>query len=177
MAIDHPVTCPQCSKAFVACTARINIAKKKGTQLYCSQACFGRSRRLKKPPTAEQKKLAKQEYDKKRRQMLGDTLRKKKRDAYYANHDAYKAKHAVYRKKRMPKHVEYCRQPWYRKYKQKYDQKYRAEKFYGDFSEAFLTLLNMESELDKQASPHERRLQNGTYNKSLSRRRALCLTN
>ena len=72
-----------------------------------------------------------------------------------ANHAAYfqrtydPAKAAVERQLRMPKHVEYCRQPKYRAYKRGYDKTRRASRF-GPFAEAYLILLELKREIKRQ---------------------------
>ena len=82
---------------------------------------------------------------------------------------------AEYRKIRMPKHVEYCRQPEYRAKKHDYDKK-RSEDEYGEFAEAWRLLQDLEKEIRSQATAYERRVANGYYTRNAQkRRRELCL--
>ena len=92
-------------------------------------------------------KAQKAAYDKK--------YRKRNMERIRANHAAYfrrtydPVKAAIERKKRMPAHVLYCRQPWYRAYKRRYDAQRRAKKF-GGFADAYKVLLALQREVRKQ---------------------------
>ena len=168
------MTCPQCRGIFTAKTANVNRAAKIGAPLYCGRVCAGLARRLKNPPTDEERRAAKAVYDAERRngpkraQILAEKM-----NHYYANHERFKAEHAIYRAAHMDRHVEYCRQPEYRAKKSEYDRKRRAEIQFGDFSEAALLLLDIEREISERATKYEIYLTNGTINKALRRRRAL----
>jgi len=83
------------------------------------------------------------EYRKKNRRRI------KARAAAYFQRTYDPVKAAKERKKRMPYHVEYCRQPWYRAYKREYDKKRRARKF-GAFADAYKVLLQLMKEVKKQ---------------------------
>jgi hypothetical protein len=74
----------------------------------------------------------------------------------------------------MRRHVEYCRQPEYRKQKRAYDERRRAELQFGEFAESFLLLKTIDSEVAKRASDYEIRLQQGTLNKKQKREKELC---
>jgi len=78
------------------------------------------------------------------------------------NHSRIKADHAAYhrrtydpvkaakdRERRMPKHVEYYRQPWYRAWKREYDRQRRASRF-GEFAEAYEALKALVKEVKRQ---------------------------
>ena len=168
------MTCPQCRSIFTAKTARVNRAAKTGAPLYCGRVCAGLARRLKNPPTDEQRRAAKAAYDAERRNgpKRAEILAKKMKH-YYANHERFKAEHAVYRAAHMQRHVEYCRQPEYRSKKSEYDRRRRAEIQFGDFSEAALLLADIEHEIAERATKYEIYLINGTLNKAQQRRRAL----
>jgi hypothetical protein len=167
-------TCPHCRSFFEAKTAHVNRAAKIGAPLYCGKVCAGLARRLKNPPTDEQRRAAKAAYDAKRRESeKRDALLAKKRDHYCANHERLKAEHAEYRAAHMHRHVEYCRKPEYRAKKSVYDRTRRAEQNFGDFSEAALLLADIEREIAERASKYEIYLTNGTINKAQQRRRAL----
>lgn len=167
-------TCPQCRNPFEAKTAHVNRAAKIDAPLYCGKVCAGLARRLKNPPTDEQRRAAKSAYDAKRRKgpQRAEILAKK-RDHYYANHERISAKLAEYRAAHMDQHVEYCRQPEYRAKKAVYDRRRRADLNFGDFSEAALLLADIEREIAERASKYEIYLTNGTINKAQQRRRAL----
>lgn len=162
--------CPQCGDSFVAETGRANRADKIGAPLYCGRVCAGLARRLAVPKTPEQKKAEKAAYDKARRERLGEVLRGRKCSAYYANHSEMLRRLAAYRVKRMPYHVEYCRQPEYKAKKHIYDlQRNSAE--YGEFAEAHRLLVDLEKEIRSQATAYERRVANGYYTRSAQKRR------
>jgi hypothetical protein len=168
------IACPQCGGIFEAKPAYINRAAKIGAPLYCGRVCAGLARRLANPPTDEQRRAAKAEYDAKRRSgPKREQLLAQKREYYYANHDRIRAELAAYRAAHMQRHVEYCRQPEYRAKKAVYDRRRRAELDFGDFSEAALLLADIDREIAQRATKYEIYLANGTLNKALQRRRAL----
>ena len=108
--------------------------------------------------TKKEKKAA---YDKE--------YRKKNSERIKANHAAYfqrtydPVKAAKERKKRMPQHVQYCRQPWYKAWKKEYDRKRRASQF-GKFAEAYKALLSLQKEIRKQMpNRFERYAQSGRH--------------
>jgi hypothetical protein len=126
---------------------------------------------LKNPPTEAERKAAKAEYDRQYRRDNQEMLKAKKSDYFQRTYDPIAA--AEVRAKRMPSHVEYCRRPEYRAWKQRYDKQYRANRLYGPFSEAYLTLMDLQDEIDTRASRTEIYRANGTLNKSLKRKREL----
>lgn len=163
--------CPQCREPFEASTGKARRADKKGAPLYCGRACAGLARRNPNPPTEAERKAAKAAYDAKYR-ALNHEARKAQKAAYYREHRDPEKERAA-RKARMPKHVEYCRRPEYRAWKSEYDSRYRAQKIFGPFAEAFLLLQDIEREIDSQATRYEVYRANGTLNKALTRKRAL----
>lgn len=161
------LVCPICKTKFTRCAGHVNRSRKIGSPVFCGKDCFGISRRKNK--TIFQKKEEKRIYDEKYREKNLEMLKAKKRAYHTNNYDPKTA--AVYRKKRMPLHVEYCRQPKYKEWKKKYDSYYRATKLYGDFSESFLLLQDIEKEVDSRMSRYEIYQANGTLNKHQTRRR------
>ena len=106
---------------------------------------------------------------KKQKAIYDRKYRKKNAKRIKANHAEYfqrtydPAKAAIERKKRMPAHVEYCRQPKYKAYKREYDRKRRAGKF-GDFAEAYEALKALLKEIKKQMPDRfERYAQSGRH--------------
>jgi len=89
----------------------------------------------------------KAEYDRKYRKRHKKRIKAQKAEYFKRTYDPAKA--AVERKKRMPEHVEYCRQPKYKAYKKKYDASRRAKSF-GDFEEAYKVLKKLKKEIKKQ---------------------------
>ena len=144
----------------------VNRALRNGQPLYCGRRCAGIARQQVR--TVEEQKEIKRLYDAARRTRLRERL-KAQRAAYFQR--TYNpAEAAVKRHERMPYHVEYCRQPQYKKKKAGYDRKRRAAE-YGDFAEAYLLLLGVDREVNSRSSDYEIRLQNGTLNKTTRRRR------
>lgn len=124
---------------------------------------------MKKFYTFEQKKEIKRLYDIEYRKKNRELLKAKKAAWFQRDYDPVAA--AVKRKKRMPLHVEYCRQPEYKKWKKKYDKEYRAKKMFGEFWQAFLIVMEINKEVLERASKYEMSYANGTLNKSQNRSR------
>lgn len=167
-------TCPQCNGVFQAEIGLINRALSQNAPLYCSRTCSGLARRKPDKLTGDAFKIAKAEYDRQRRAKLGEELREKKRNAYYAAIERDEAlvrqKQKAYRKKIMPRHVEYCRQPEYKAKKRQYDRQLRAQA-YGPFADAYLLLQDIQGEISTCATRQEIYEQNGTINKTQKRKR------
>ena len=164
--------CQQCGASFERSTSHINRANAIGARLYCGRTCAGIARRTPKPTDAEVK-AAKREYDKQYRAANLEKIKAEKLAWYRANHAEILARMTAKRKDRMPYHLEYCRQPAYRARKSEYDLQRRAIKQFGEFSEAFLILQEVEKEINQRASRYEIYSQNGTLNKAQMRRRQL----
>lgn len=162
-----PVTCPHCGvKAFLP-TNYVNRAERECRKIYCSRECSGLGRRIER--TKADKVAAKAAYDAEYRAKNREMLKAKKHEYFKATYDPIKA--AEERKLKMPKHVEYCRRPEYKKWKVQYDRKYRATKDFGSFGEAAIVLYDLQSEILSRASRYEIDLASGTLNKKLQRRR------
>jgi hypothetical protein len=147
----------------------VNRARAKGAALYCGRKCSGLGRR-KPPKSAAQKKAEKAAYDVEYREKNRALLQAKKA-AYYREHiDRDKEREA--RKRRMPKHVEYCRRPEYRVKKKAYDRPHRAKKFYGPLWEAALLTQDIRNAVLEQQTDYEVRLAKGTLSKSQKRKRS-----
>lgn len=161
------IRCAHCGKEADKHTGTVNRSTAAGRPLYCSRECAGLAKR--KFKTVEQRKAEKSAYDAKRRVELADKIKAEKRAYHLRTYDPAKA--AVKRKARMPRHVEYCRRPEYRAWKREYDKQYRAEKEYGEFAECFLLAMEIRDECLSRMSDYEIRLEKGTMNKALKRRR------
>ncbi|QXB47693.1 hypothetical protein [Acinetobacter seifertii] len=166
MALGNYV-CAHCSKEFQRERGEANRTLKIKGYLFCSRACVGIHKRLYK--TSEQKKKEKADYDRQYREKNQEALKLKKADYFKRTYNPEQA--AIERKKNMHKHVEYCRQPRYKAYKQKYDQCYRAKKYYGEFWECALVLNRLEIEVRNRADFTERAILKGTLNKAQNRKR------
>lgn len=159
--------CSNCGTETDRPTGHVNRAMKAGNNLYCSKACSAIGRRTGK--TVEQKKAEKRAYDMEYRARDPEGRKALKAEYYRRTHDP--VREAEIRKKRMPQHVEYCRRPEYREWKRDYDRNYRAVKVYGDFAECFLLVQDIRDECLTRMSDYEIRMENGTLNKSLQRKR------
>ena len=159
--------CKHCSKRVRQSVGAVNRALKIGAPLYCDRKCAGLARRVYKPKAQKiaEKRLYDMEYRRKNRRLL----KAKKRAYFQRTYDPAKA--AAERKARMHLHVAYCRQPSYRRWKRRYDRKYRAQKMFGPFADSFLILQRLEKEIDSRMSRYEVYAANGTLNKALNRRR------
>lgn len=145
------IRCPQCRQWRPVRVAARNAAKKAGRNIYCSRVCSGLGRRAASPvgPRNPNWKAMKSEYDRKRREIHGERLRAEKREKYKTWGPLHRDLERERRKKRMPYHVQYCRQPEYRKYKQCYDQELRAAE-YGEYADAYRLLLQLQKEIRVQ---------------------------
>lgn len=159
--------CDHCSGVFDVSTGHYNRAKARKARLFCSRECSGLGRRVDRSD-AEKKRL-KAEYDRSRRERLADLIKAEKAAYYQRTKDPKKEAEA--RKKRMPRHVEYCRRPEYVKWKREYDRLYRAKKHYGEFAECFLLTQDIRQECLERQTDYEIRLAAGTLNKSQQRKR------
>ena len=165
------ICCAQCGTALDKTASEVNRAIRRGAPLFCNKTCFGLSRRLVNPPTKAERKEVKRLYDARRRVEKADEIKAKKREYFKRTYDPAKA--AEERKAKMPKHIEYCRRPEYRAWKSDYDRLYRAVKLFGEFAESYLTLTEVEKEIDARATRYEIYSTNGTINKAQARKRAL----
>lgn len=161
------IACQYCDVLFERCAGHTNRSKKIGAPLYCSMKCSGLARR--KPKTKAQKVEEKRLYDIEYRKKNLAKITARKAKWYAENHDREKEREI--RKKRMHLHILYCQQPEYRAWKKKYDRQYRSSKFFGEFAEAHMVLLEVEEEIEKRASKYEIYQANGTLNKHQMRRR------
>ncbi len=166
------LVCCYCHKEFTVKENNVGQRKKSirlGLPIYCGRECAGLGRRTKETP--EEMKVYKQWYDLFIRASMTDDERDLSRlQAAVLFHLDYAAKPEKYRQERqrkMPAHVEYCRQPEYKKYKKSYDESYRAKKNFGGYWECAIILKNIDNEIDYRESKR----QNKIYNKSTSKRK------
>lgn len=162
-----PFQCAHCGKAGFKPAREITRHEKNGMRLFCNRECFGLDRRIGR--TKEEKRALKSAYDAGRRLKLAERLKAEKRAYYLRTYDPAKA--AVERKAKMPRHVEYCRRHEYRAKKAVYDRRHRAQQGYGEFAEAFLVLLDLETEIAARASRYDIDMAKGALNKKKRRSR------
>lgn len=150
------VTCDQCGKTADLPAGHVNRSRRVGMRLFCGRVCSGLGRRGDKDKA--QKVAEKAAYDREYRERNRAMLKAKKRAYFERTYDPVKA--AVERKKKMPRHVEYCRRPEYKAYKKKYDEQYRAEKNYGPLADASLLLRDLFSNINQRMTHYEIRSSN-----------------
>ena len=160
------IKCPHCGKSADKPTGHVKRRRSDGFKVYCSRRCSGLGRRLGK--TKAQKIEEKRLYDIDYRAKNQALLKAKKRDYHKRTYDPIEAAKA--RKKTMARHVEYCRQPWYKAWKREYDKKYRASE-YGEYADVFLLVQTLDREISERMTNEEIHRKNETYNKSQFRRR------
>ena len=161
MKIEKP--CEYCGKVTLREKSQVDAGRHK----YCNRKCFGLARRLNR--SDGEKKALKREYDKQYRANHREILKDKKADWFQKTYDPKKA--AIERKKTMPRHVLYCQSPEYRKKKKAYDKIHRAKKYYGEFWETCIALVELQRVIRSQISMYESRKERGLLNKTLERSR------
>ena len=135
--------------------------------LFTATECAGLGRRKNK--SEDQKVAEKRQYDMEYRRKNRQLLKAKKRKYFEKTYDPAKA--AEERKLKMPRHVEYCRRPEYKAWKQVYDRVYRAKQDYGEFWESFIILTDIEREVFSRMSWYEIHKEHGQLYKHIKRRR------
>jgi len=158
------VVCSNCGNECDKSIGHYNRAVKLGAKLFCSQKCFG----LNKRTSIEEKKTVKAAYDKKHRKDFSSEIKAQKAAAFKVDYASNPEKYKQQRQKRYPKHLEYLRRPEYKQWKQYYDEKYRAAKLYGEFSEAAIILKKLEDELESKIIKQANGI---TFNKSSQKRK------
>ena len=162
------IPCAYCGANFSTRTAYVTRANQRGHNLYCGRECSGFGRRQPVRPTEEEKRAAKAEYDRQYRANNRKVLKAKKAEYFQRTYDPDAAREV--RKLNMPRHVEYCRSPDYRKWKAEYDKAYLARKQYGPFADAAVILRELEQEVLSRASRYEIDLAAGRLNKAKMRK-------
>lgn len=161
--------CNYCDKRSYKEAGHLNRSRSIGAPVYCSRKCAGLGRRTNE--TKEEKVQIKSWYDLFIRASMPEDEKIFKRFSqlvyFHIDYTKNPEKYKKWRQKRMPKHIEYCRQPEYKEYKKGYDEQYRAKKDYGDYWEAAIALKNLDKEIDYRESKR----QNKIYNKSTTKRK------
>jgi len=161
--------CAFCDVTAERPAGHCNRSLARGDKLYCGRRCSGLGRR--KHKTKAQKVEEKRLYDMEYREQNIERLTVQKREHFKRTYNPAKA--AIERKAKMPRHIEYCRQPKYRAWKRDYDRQYLAKKDYGEFWECALLADDIRNEALNRMTDYEIRLSKGTLNKSQQRKRDL----
>ena len=161
------IICARCGKLTEKERGAVNRAHNTGLNIYCDRRCAGLGRR--KPPKRKKQRVKeKRLYDIEYRRKNHAILKEKKRLQHLRTYDPVEA--ARVRKLNMKRHVEYCRQPEYKRKKKDYDRRRRASEF-GQFAEAYLLFLDLNKSIKERITNHEIRKENDTLNKIQERRR------
>lgn len=162
------IECLSCKEKSLKSAGHFNRAIKLGLNLFCNRKCAGLHKRKNIP--RELKKRLKSIYDAEYRTKNKEMLKSKKRDYFQKVYKENPEKFCLIRQKKMPLHVQYCRNPEYKKKKAQYDRELRS-KSYGEFAESHVLLIEIENEIKKRISNYEIRIKNGTLNKAQQRSR------
>lgn len=165
------IVCPFCKCSVDRDLGDVNRAKKLGNPIYCSKKCSGLARRNNK--SIEQKKAEKAEYDRKYREKNDAELRIKRHNWFMQDYTKYPEKYKKERQRRYANHLKYLQTPEYKAWKKEYDQKYRSNKFYGEFGECAIILFEIEKIIKDNTDRFELGYEMKTVNKSQNRKR-LC---
>jgi hypothetical protein len=164
--------CCYCSNEFIVLPNNIgqrNNSIRLGLPIYCNRTCAGLGRRG--DETLEEKRQIKTWYDLFLRISMTEDekiFESFSRCVYFLiDYKQNPNKYKKWRNKRMPKHVEYCRQPEYKEYKKGYDEQYRAKKHFGSYWESAIILKNLDNEIDYRESKRHNKI----YNKSTTKRK------
>lgn len=160
------VRCAHCGKTADKPPGEVNRASRAGLRLYCGRRCAGLAKRKGVPKSV--KRLLKKLYDAEYRKKNLALLKAKKRAYHLRTYDPEKAR--IERKAKMPRHIEYCRRPEYKRWKSDYDRK-RRDAVYGPFAEAARLCIELSRATREVMTDEEIRQANGTYNKVQRRRR------
>lgn len=158
--------CLICSRSYQKSAGHYNRAVKIGAPVYCGKACAGIARRDNKPK--EQKVAEKAEYDKKYRYYHKEGIKAKKAERFKKDYAKNPEKYKKERQRRYADHLNYLSTPEYKKWKQAYDEMYRAKKNYGEFAESFIIAKKIFDLIDNR----EVKQINNLHNKSIKRKRS-----
>lgn len=163
------IVCPVCGAEALIENSAIGRARRIVAPLYCGRVCAGIARRDPSPRTEAQRKADKAAYDREYR--VRDVAAMKAAKAEYHRRTYNAALEAEKRRLKMPRHVEYCRQPEYKAWKKEYDKRYRAQQDYGEYWEASIVCNEIATEVLTRTSRYEIGLERGTLGKTQQRRR------
>lgn len=106
------IKCAYCGNENDFPTGKVNRARNNGLNIYCDRKCAGLGRRTNK--TIQQKKEEKRIYDNAYRLRNSEKIKIKKSEYFKRDYAKNPEKYKEFRIKRMPKHLEYCRNEKYK---------------------------------------------------------------
>lgn len=158
------VKCHFCGKRLDISVGQYNYrVLKHGLNVYCNKKCAGLGRRVNR--TDEENRMIKYFYDAFRYLIEADRLKKQRAEYFKRDYAANPEKYRKERQRRMKAHVQYCRQPSYRKKKKVYDQQRVAKKNYGEFWEAAIALRELGAIVDNRKAKQDQKTINKTQNR------------
>jgi hypothetical protein len=163
------IVCANCFVHVNKPSGAVGRAQRIGAPLYCDKECAGLARRCNK--TAAQRREEKRLYDIEYRAANFERIKASKRDRHKRiyTYETGKAMRDL-RKARGYDHSEYCRGPDQVAKRKKRDRRRYAAEF-GPFAECHTLLMDLLNEINGRITDYETRIQNGTLNKRLTRRR------
>jgi len=153
----------------------VNRAAREGKKIYCDIACAGWARRVAR--TEDELRERKRLYDMEYREKNKESRKEQKRLWHAKTYNSeLAAKQRAKLKREKPeqeqKRRDYMQSSKYKSEKKAYDRMYRAKRDYGDeWADCAVLSLEIREECLSQASDYEIRVQAGTLNKQLKRRR------
>lgn len=158
--------CHHCGKVVEISLGQYNYrVVKNGLNVYCNKQCSYLGRRSWKNLPEEQRKLIKYFYDSFIYLADPERFKRESHDWFKKDYAKNPEKYRQQRIKRRKEHAEYCRQPEYKKWKQKYDQRYRAKKLYGKFWESAIALRELGNIVDNRQAKADQKSINKTQNR------------
>ena len=173
------IVCAYCGQFAEKRTGDVNRAKTRGAPIYCGKVCSGLAKRL--DPDAKREAAARRQRE--YWQRPENAARKKARAAelfqqskqpggWYPQHRERMRTDPEYRAKHKACQARCQARPDWKARKQEYDREWRATRHYGNMAEAFLVLMELESEVEKRIEWLDLQSEKGTANKCQTRRRA-----
>jgi hypothetical protein len=159
------VVCQYCESKIDKPSGAVNRANRLGLNIYCNRTCAGLARRKNK--SESENKEHKRLYDIEYRNKNKELIKAKKAEYFKKDYAKNPEKYKKLRKSKYKKHLEYLNTPEYKAYKKEYDKKHRAKKYYGEFWESSILLV----EIEKQIPNFEVKQQLQLINKSQKRKR------
>lgn len=169
------ITCPQCGKEADKQAGAVNRAHGAGLKIYCSRECSHLGRR--DPGTKDRIKARIREYwqrpeNKERKKRRNAEVYQQQKAELYAAHKARMETDPGYRAKYKAAQQRCQDRPEWKAHKRGYDRRYRATREYGEMAEAYLVLLELNEEVERQEPDRvELYRAKGTLNKSQGRKR------
>jgi len=161
------IICAFCGNTVDKASSAVNRANKNNVNMYCNRKCSGNAHKAHK--STDKKKEEKRIYDAEYRKNNKEKLKKDKVAWFKNNYDPILA--AEKRALTMDRHVEYCRQPEYKKKKKAYDRIYQAKKYYGEFYEHHLLILQIFDVIKSHSTMYQIKYDQGCLNKTQNRKR------